>query len=45
MAGREVARHHEDAPGWLSRPRLQAGQYILVAHTEEGARRVLVQLD
>jgi len=45
MAGREVARHHEGAPGWLSRPSLQAGQYILVAHTEEGAHRMLVQLD
>ena len=45
MAGREVALIRGVSPGWVERPALGAGQYVLVAITEKGTQRMLVQLD
>lgn len=45
MAGREVSRSGEVLANRMPRPDLNAGQYIVVAHTDKGIRRVLVQLD
>ena len=45
MAGREVSRSGEVLGNRMPRPDLNAGQYIVVAHTDKGIRRVLVQLD
>ena len=45
MAGREVALIRGVSPGWVARPALGAGQYVLVAITEKGTQRMLVQFD
>ena len=45
MSGREVARMDRVTVGWVQRPALGAGQYVLVAQTEKDTHRMLVQLD
>lgn len=45
MAGREVARMDRVTAGWVQRPALGAGQYVLLALTEKDTHRMLVQLD
>lgn len=45
MSGREVARMDRVTVGWVQRPALGAGHYVLVAQTEKDTHRMLVQLD